>query len=82
MELIIETFGWIGTILILLAYFLLTYKKLDRESKTYHSMNLFGGLLIVINALYHSAYPPAILNIVWSVIAIYGVLKGLKISRK
>ena len=81
--LIAEVIGWIGTILILSAYFLLTGKKLNEASKVYHGMNLFGGISIVVNALINGAYPPATLNIVWSVIAAYGIVKGLKLrSRK
>jgi len=74
----IEIIGWIGTILILLAYFLLASKKLEEKSKTYHGLNLIGGIFIVINSLSNSAYPSAGLNIVWSLIAIYAIIKGLK----
>jgi len=81
-DLIIEIIGWVGMILILVAYFLLTSKKLKENSKKYHLLNLVGGLLIVINALSHNAYPPATLNIIWSIIAVYGILKGLKMFRK
>jgi cell division protein FtsW (lipid II flippase) len=81
-NIIIEIIGWIGTAFILLAYFLLTNKKLSGESKTYHSMNLVGGVAIVINAVVNGAYPPAVLNVVWSLIAIYGIIKGLEFLKK
>jgi formate hydrogenlyase subunit 3/multisubunit Na+/H+ antiporter MnhD subunit len=77
-----ELIGWLGTFLILLAYFLLTSKKLSRDSKTYHSMNLFGGIGITINSIANGAYPPAVLNIIWSLIAIYGIVKGLGLFKR
>jgi hypothetical protein len=41
---------------------LITYKKLDRESKIYHAMNLVGGFLTGVNAVINQAYPYAALN--------------------
>ena len=61
-SLLIEIAGWTGAALVLLAYFLLTHKKLDRESKIYHGMNLVGGLLAGVNAVINQAYPYAALN--------------------
>ena len=80
-ELIIETAGWIGIAIVLLAYFLITLKKLDRESKLYHSMNLVGAFLVGINAIINEAYPSGILNIIWTFIAIYGLIKGAKLFK-
>lgn len=81
-ELPIEIVGWLGAGLILAAYFLLTEGKLTAKSKTYHLLNLIGGLGIVANAISNSAYPPAGLNIVWIAIAAYGMLKGISLFRK
>jgi len=80
-NLITEIIGWFGMFLILLAYFLLIKTKMSENSKSYHIMNLIGGISIAINALSNNAYPPAALNIVWSIIAIYSIIKGLKIFK-
>jgi len=77
-SLLIETAGWIGAVLVILAYFLLAYKKLDRESKIYHGMNLIGAVLVEINAVINQAYPSAAINFMWGVIAIYGLIEGLR----
>ena len=82
MNLLLELVGWVGTVLILSAYFLLTGKKLSGDSKTYHSMNLFGGIGVVANSIANGAYPPAVLNIIWSLIAIYGIVKGLGLFKR
>ncbi len=77
-ELLIEVVGWSGAAMVLSAYFLITLRKVKAESKLYHALNLFGGLFIVINTFYHSAYPSVALNAIWSIIASYGIIKGLK----
>ncbi len=60
----IEIIGWIGAILILSVYFLLTLRKLTTESKLYYSLNLLGGIGVVIKSISNFAYPPAVINIV------------------
>lgn len=77
-ELIVEVIGWIGMVLVLLAYFLITFKKTDRDSKAYHLLNLIGALFLGINSFINGAYPPGALDIAWMIIAIYGLTKGLK----
>jgi len=77
-NLLIEIAGWIGAALVVVAYFLLTYKKLDGESKIYHGMNLVGAFLVGGNALINQAYPSAAINVMWGVIAIYGLAEGLR----
>jgi len=80
---LIEIVGWIGTLLILSAYFiLLASKKVTENSKIYNVMNLLGAIFIVINSSYHGAYPSVGLNVAWSVIAIYGLIKGLRFFKK
>lgn len=80
-ELIVEIIGWIGMLLVLLAYFLITIKKTSRESKLYHSMNLIGALFLGINTLINEAYPSTALNVVWILIAIYGLIEGAKLFK-
>lgn len=70
--------GWLGAVLILLAYFLVSTKKLPPTSKNFQLLNLFGAIGIVINSLYYKAFPSAGLNIVWTLIAIYGLVKAFR----
>lgn len=64
-----------GAILILLAYFLVSAKKLQPTSQEFQLLNLFGAVGIVVNALHYRAYPSAGLNAVWTLIAVYGLAK-------
>ncbi len=80
-SLFIEVIGWIGAFLILVAYVLLTRKRLTGESTTYHLLNLAGGLGIVVESISNATYPPAALNIIWSAVAVYAIFKGLTRSK-
>ena len=80
--LFIEAIGWAGAFLILAAYIMLTRKTLTGQSRLYHLLNLVGGIGIVIESISNATYPPAALNIVWSLVAVYAILKGLSPSKE
>ncbi|MBA3334487.1 MAG: hypothetical protein H0T08_02630 [Acidobacteria bacterium] len=72
--LLVEIIGWIGTFLLLTAYVLVSFKKLEGDSIRYQMMNVVAGLCLVTNTLYHGAYPPSFLNAVWSIIAVVAII--------
>ena len=72
-SMLVEIIGWIGTFLLLTAYVLVSFKKLEGDSIKYQIMNAIAGLCLATNTLYHGAYPPSFLNAVWSVIAIAAI---------
>jgi hypothetical protein len=72
--LLVEIIGWIGTFLLLTAYVLVSFKKLEGDSIRYQMMNVVAGLCLVTNTLYHGAYPPSFLNAVWSIIAVVAIV--------
>lgn len=71
----IEQIGWLGFVLIVSAYLFVTIKLVAISSATYHLMNLLGALCMVVNARHNKAKPLFWLNIVWSLIAIMGLLQ-------
>jgi cell division protein FtsW (lipid II flippase) len=68
-DIIIQVTGWTGTFLIILAYFLVSFKKISSGSKAYQYMNFFGAVGVGINVLYHRAWPAVAMEAVWAVIA-------------
>jgi len=64
-EILVETAGWIGAVLILGAYLLLSMGKLTGQSAIYQAMNVIGAAGFVVNGWWHGAIPSASLNIVW-----------------
>jgi hypothetical protein len=82
MALFIEIIGWIGALLIILAYFFLTHHDLTSRSKLYQWMNLVGAVLLAINLYFNRAFPSFAINIIWFFIAIYGFYKIYKNKHK
>jgi hypothetical protein len=74
----IQTAGWIGTLLIVLAYFLVSFKKTNPGSKSYQLMNLFGAIGIGINVFYHQAWPAFAMEVIWALIAVFALVNILK----
>jgi hypothetical protein len=72
-----ESIGWLGFILIISAYLFITLKLLDASSPIYHFLNLVGAMCMVTNAKHKDAKPLFWLNVVWSVIAIVGLISPL-----
>ena len=78
METLIQIIGWIGTFLIIFAYFLVSYKKVDGSSKVYQMINLFGAIGVGINVFHQQVWPAFALQIVWGIIAIFSLTKKQK----
>jgi hypothetical protein len=73
----IELAGWLGAALLLLAYALVSFRRLRPDSAPYQSLNVVGSCLLVVNTVYNHAYPSAVVNLVWIVIAIVAYLRAL-----
>ncbi len=75
MDSLFEVIGWIGVIMLLLAYWSISQGVLNSKNLTFHMLNLFGAIAIIINTLHHNAYAPAMLNVVWASVAAWGVYR-------
>ncbi|HEX5536263.1 MAG TPA: hypothetical protein VFX27_03640 [Sphingobium sp.] len=71
MEIAVEVAGWVGAVLILIAYLLVSSGRLEGGSVPYQVLNLFGSLGFILNTAWHGAIPSTVLNIIWFAIAIF-----------
>lgn len=71
----VDLIGWIGGLEVLIAYFLISNKRVSETSLFYHLLNLTGAILLIINTIYVGAYPSAFVNIVWVAVAGYSIWK-------
>lgn len=78
METLIQIIGWVGTFLIVIAYFLISHKKVNGDSKIYQTINLLGAIGVGISVFYQRAWPALTLQIVWGIIAIIALVKSKK----
>lgn len=75
MEIFIQAVGWVGTLLVVLAYFLVSNKKIDSSSGYYQLLNLFGAIGVGVNVFHQQSWPALTLQIVWGIIAIFSLLR-------
>ncbi|HTW34010.1 MAG TPA: hypothetical protein VMD53_05270 [Rhizomicrobium sp.] len=73
MTVFVTVAGWAGAVLVLVAYVLLSMRRIDGHSTTYHVMNLLGAVGIAANSGWNGAIPSAVLNVIWIGIAIYAL---------
>jgi hypothetical protein len=69
MKLLIDIIGWVGSVEVIAAYGLNSYQKIKSSSLLFQLLNLTGGIFLIINTVYYSAYPSAFINVVWVIIA-------------
>lgn len=74
MKLFIDVGGWLGAILILLAYFLVSTRRVHGGSVRYQALNVVGSLLVGANAFYYHALPSFSINVVWIAIAVMALV--------
>lgn len=72
----IEVIGWVGALLILVAYGLLSSGRRSGRSRLYQWMNIVGAVGFVINSGLNHAFPSAGLNAVWIGIGVYALMKN------
>lgn len=70
-KLFINLLGWTGSVLYLIAYALVSLKKVEGDSILYQGMNIIAGILLVIYTIYLGAYATTALNAVWAAIGIF-----------
>lgn len=71
-ELIIETIGWVGGALVVVAYFMISSGKAHGHSYGFQTLNLIGSVFLIINTWYKGAYPSTAVNVIWVGIALMG----------
>ncbi len=72
---ITQIFGWIGTALILLAYFLVSFKKVEATSRAYQWINLIGAASLGVHVFSQEAWAAVTLEIVWGAIALAALFR-------
>jgi len=69
-SLLIDVAGWSGAGVVTVAYGFVSYGWVDGRSGLYQTLNAVAGLLLAVNTAWHHAWPSAIVNVIWTGIAI------------
>ena len=73
--------GFIGVLMIVVAYLLLQLDKLPSSSPGYSLLNAAGALLIIISLVFRFNLSAFIVEVFWFLISLLGLTKSL-LSRK
>ena len=76
-----DTAGFVGVLLIVIAYLLLQLDKLPSSSLSFSLMNAAGSLLIILSLLFKFNVSAFLIEVFWFLISLLGLAKWL-ISRK
>jgi hypothetical protein len=72
---LVDIVGWIGVAVLLIAYGLISTKRMEGDDVGYQVLNIVGAILLVINSSHYGAYPSVGVNVVWTGIAIYALVR-------
>lgn len=67
--------GWVGSLCVVIAYGLNSYQKIRSDSLIFYTMNLVGGIFLIIYSNYKGAYANTFINVVWVIIAVPAMLR-------
>lgn len=74
--------GLIGTLLVLLAFFLLQARKLHGNGPVYQVLNAIGAAAIIVSLFYAFNLASMLLEIAWLLISLYGLAIGIRHRRE
>lgn len=77
-ELLVDIIGWIGSIMLIAAYFMNSMGKISAQSFWYQLLNVIGSVLLVVNTIYYGAYPSSAVNFIWVFIGLHYLLKIIR----
>ena len=75
-----DVMGWIGMVLVLLAYILLSTGKIKNGMK-YQLLNLFAGIFMAIGLFPKNAWFSFTLQVVWALVAIIAIVKLRQVKK-
>ncbi len=69
--------GFVGVVLIVIAYLLLQLNKLPSSAPSYSLLNAVGALLVMISLLFDFNLSAFLMEVFWLLISLYGLAKPL-----
>jgi hypothetical protein len=68
-----DAIGWAGAAALLVAYAMVSSKKLEGNSTAYQFLNIIGSLLLAANTIFYRAYPSSFVYLIWAGIAVFSI---------
>ena len=77
-----DAIGWLGAVALLIAYAMVSHKKLEGDSATYQLLNISGSLLLAANTIFYGSYPSTFVNLIWAGIAVFAIAARRRVSSR
>ena len=77
-----DAIGWVGAAALLVAYAMVSDKKLQGDSGTYQVLNISGSVLLAANTIFYGSYPSTFVNLIWAAIAIFSIATRKRLSSR
>jgi len=74
-----DAIGWLGAAVLLVAYAMVSSRKLEGNSTAYQLLNIVGSLLLAANTIFYRAYPSSFVNLIWTGIAVFSITAGKRL---
>ena len=77
-----DVIGWVGAAALLVAYAMVSSRKLEGHSSAFQLLNIGGSALLATNTIFYGAYPSTFVNIIWAAIAIFTIATRKRVSSR
>ena len=77
-----DAIGWAGAAALLLAYAMVSSRKVEGNSTAYQLLNVVGSLLLASNTIFYRAYPSFFVNLIWMGIAVFSIATRRRVSSR
>ncbi|HLS48427.1 MAG TPA: hypothetical protein VK024_00405 [Actinomycetaceae bacterium] len=71
---LLSIIGWGGAAATVTAYALVTRRRLEPDSFSFHALNLVGATALCVSASVSAAWPSAVVNVIWILIGAQAVV--------
>jgi len=81
-QLWVDAIGWVGAIALLIAYAMVSHKKLEADSVMYQFLNISGSILLAANTIFYGSYPSTFVNLIWAGIAVFAIAARKRVASR
>jgi peptidoglycan/LPS O-acetylase OafA/YrhL len=73
-----EFCGWLGAILVLYAYFMISTGRQSGDSASFQLINIVGAAMLIYYTYHCQAYASMIVNVIWVFIGLSSFIRFIK----
>jgi hypothetical protein len=77
-----DAIGWVGAVALLIAYALVSSKKLEGDSAAFQLLNISGSILLAANTIFYGSYPSTFVNLIWAAIAVFSIAARKRLASR